>query len=47
MKLPNLRDKDKILKAALDKRFVTYKGRDIRLTSRPIHRDLGGHKGLG
>ena len=31
MKLTNLRDKEKILKAARDKRSVTYNGRNIRL----------------
>ena len=30
MKLANLRDEEKILKAAQDKRSVTYKGRNIR-----------------
>uniref|UniRef100_A0A452VDF0 ubiquitinyl hydrolase 1 n=2 Tax=Ursus TaxID=9639 RepID=A0A452VDF0_URSMA len=33
VKLANLRDKEKILKAARDKRFITYKGRNIRLTA--------------
>ena len=32
MKLSNLRDKEKILKAARDKRSVTYKYGNIRLT---------------
>ena len=31
VKLANLRDKEKILKAARDKRSVTYKGRNSRL----------------
>ena len=31
LKLANLRDKEKILKAAQDKRCITYKGRNIRL----------------
>ena len=33
MKLANFKDKEKILKAALDKRFLTYMGRNIRLTA--------------
>ena len=33
MKLENFKDKEKILKAARDKRFLTFMGRDIRLTS--------------
>ena len=33
MKLGNLRDKEKILKAAQDKRSLTYKGKDIRLAA--------------
>ena len=31
-KLANSKDKEKILKAAQDKKFLTYKGRNIRLT---------------
>ena len=33
MKLANFNDKEKILKAARDKRFLTYMGRNIRLTA--------------
>jgi len=33
VKLTSLRDKEKILKAARDKRSVTYKGRNIRLAA--------------
>ena len=33
MKLANLRDKEKILKAAQDKRSITDKGRNIRLAA--------------
>ena len=33
MKLTNLRDKEKILRAARDKRSVTYNGRNIRLAA--------------
>ena len=33
MKLANLKDKEKILKAAQDKRSVTYKGGNIRLAA--------------
>ena len=33
VKFANLRDKEKILEAARDKRFVTYKGRNIRLVA--------------
>ena len=32
MKLANSKDKEKILKAARDKRYLTYMGRNIRLT---------------
>ena len=33
VKLANSKDKEKILKAARDKRFLTYMGRNIRLTA--------------
>ena len=33
MKLANSKDKEKILNAARDKRFLTYMGRNIRLTA--------------
>ena len=33
MKLANFKDKEKILKAAQGKRFLTHKGRNIRLTA--------------
>ena len=33
MKLSNSKDKEKILKAARDKRSLTYMGRNIRLTA--------------
>ena len=33
MKLANPKDKEKILKAARDKRDITYMGRNIRLTA--------------
>ena len=33
MKLANLRDKEKILKAAQNKRSITYKSRNIRLAA--------------
>ena len=33
MKLANSKDKEKIFKAARDKRFLTYMGRSIRLTA--------------
>ena len=33
MKLANSKDKEKILKAARDKRFLTYMGRNMRLTA--------------
>ena len=46
MKLANLRDKEKILKAAQDKRSITYKGRNIRLVGRTVHTELAGQKGL-
>ena len=41
MKFANSKDKEKILKAARDKRSLTYMGRSIRLTA-----DLAGQKGL-
>ena len=33
VKLANSKDKEKILKAARDKRFLTYMGRNISLTA--------------
>ena len=33
MKLPNSKDREKILKAARDKKSLTYMGRNIRLTA--------------
>ena len=33
MKLANCKDKEKIFKAVRDKRFLTYMGRNIRLTA--------------
>ena len=33
MKLANFKDKEKILKAVRDQRFLTYMGRNIRLTA--------------
>ena len=33
VKLANSKDKEKILKAVQDKRFLTYMGRNIRLTA--------------
>ena len=33
MKFSNIRDKEKILKAVRDKRFLAYNGRNIRLTA--------------
>ena len=43
MKLANSKEKRKILKAARDKRSLTYMGRKIN--SRPLHRDLEARKG--
>ena len=45
MKLANSKDKQKILKAARDKRSLTYMGRSVRLTG-DLSRDLVGQKGL-
>ena len=45
VKLTSLSDKEKILKAAQDKKSVTYNGKNI-IGSRPIHRDLEGQKEL-
>ena len=33
MKFANFRDKEKVIKAARDKRSLTYRGRNIRLTA--------------
>ena len=33
MKLAKYKDKDRILKAAMDKKALTYKGRDIRIVA--------------
>ena len=41
VKLANLRDKEKILKAAQDKKSFNYTGGNIRLAA-----DLAGQKGL-
>ena len=45
VKLANFRDKEKILKAARDKRSLTDKGENIRLVGRPVHTELAGQKG--
>ena len=45
VKIANSKNKEKILKAARDKRSLTYMGRNIRLTA-DLHRDLTGQKGL-
>ena len=43
MKLANFKDKEKILKAARDKRFLTYMGRNIN--SRPLQETWQARKG--
>ena len=44
VKFAHSKDKEKILKAARDKRSLTYMG--IKINSRPLHRDLAGQKGV-
>ena len=46
MKLANLRDKEKILKAAQDKRSITYKSRNIRLAAALSTETQASQKGL-
>ena len=46
IKLPKIKDNEKILKAAGEKETVTYKGVPIRLSA-DFLRDLTGKKGLG
>ena len=45
MKLANSKDKEKILKAARDKKSLTFMGRSIRVTA-DLSTDLAGQKGL-
>ena len=45
VKLAKYKDKEKILKAARDKRALTYKGRPIRLVT-DLSFDLAGQKGM-
>ena len=45
IKLPKIKDKERILKAARGKDTVTYKGVPIRLSA-SFSRDLTGKKGL-
>ena len=45
IKLPKIKDKERILKAAREKDTVTYKGLPIRLSA-DFSRDLTGKKGL-
>ena len=44
IKMPNVKDKERILKAAREKETVTYKGVPIRLSS--DFSNLAGKKGL-
>ena len=46
MKFANSKDKEKILKAARDKRSLTYMGRNIRLTADPSTETWQVRKGL-
>ena len=46
VKFTSLSDKEKILKAAREKKSVTHNGKNIRFGSRLIHRDLAGQKEL-
>ena len=45
VKLTSLSNKKKILKAAQDKKSVTYNGKNMT-SATDIHRDLAGQKGL-
>ena len=45
MKLANSKDKEKILKAARDKRSLTFRERSIKLIA-DLSTDLAGQKGL-
>ena len=45
IKLPKIKDKERILKAAREKEAVTYKGVTIRLSA-DFSRDLTGKKGM-
>ena len=45
IKVPKVKDKERILKASSEKQRVTYKGVPIRLSA-DFSRDLAGKKGL-
>ena len=46
VKRANSKDKEKILRAAKDKKSLTFMGQSIKDNSRPLHRDLAGQKGM-
>ena len=46
IKLPKIKEKERILKAAREKETVTYKGVPIRLSAAFLKRNLTGKKGL-
>ena len=46
IKLPKIKDKERILKAAREKETVTYKGVPIRLSADFSKEDITGKKGL-
>ena len=46
IKLTKIKDKEKILKAAREKKQVTYKGTPIRISGRCFSRNSAGQKGV-
>ena len=46
IKMPKVKDKERILKAAREKKRVTYKGVPIRFSADFLKRNLAGKKGL-
>ena len=46
IKMPKVKDKEKILKAARKKQLVIYKGSSIRLSADFLNRKLAGQKGI-
>ena len=46
IKLTNIKDKEKILKAAREKKQITYKGTPVRLSADFFNRNSTGQKGV-
>ena len=46
IKMPTVKDKERILKASREKKIVTYKGVPIRLSADFSKRNFAGQKGL-